>query len=142
VLGRVPDRFGLDVGVVLDAALVLRGDGVDDLPVAEGVTVPAEVGLQVGRGLGEAGSDDEPQAGVVQIVQVARGQHPGVSDHDHGVQAVALLERLDDRDQGGGLGLVALEAADLEREPVPVDEQPDDDLRVDPAFLGITPTSA
>ena len=37
----------------------------------------------------------------------------------------------------GGLGLVALEAADLEREPAPVDQQPDDDLRVDAAFLGV-----
>ena len=48
----------------------------------------------------------------------------------------------DDRDDGGGLGLVALEAADLQREPGAVDEQADDDLRVDAAFLGVMPTSA
>ena len=52
-------------------------------------------------------------------------------------QAVAVLERLDDRQDRGGLGLVALEAADLQGEPVPVDQQPDHDLRVDPAFLGV-----
>ncbi len=46
-------------------------------------------------------------------------------------------ELLDDRDDRCGLGLVALEAADLEGEPVPVDQQPDHDLRVDAAFLGV-----
>ncbi len=30
-----------------------------------------------------------------------------------------------------------LRAADLQREPAPVDQQPDHDLRVDPAFLGV-----
>jgi len=44
-------------------------------------------------------------------------------------------ELLDDRDDRGGLGLVPLIAADLKGEPVPVDQQTDDDLRVDPAFL-------
>ena len=53
------------------------------------------------------------------------------------VDAVPGLERLDDRQDRGGLGLVALEAADLQREPAPVDQQPDHDLRVDPAFLGV-----
>ena len=41
MLGRVPHRFVLDLDVVLDGALVLRGDGVDDLPVGEGVAAPA-----------------------------------------------------------------------------------------------------
>ncbi len=35
------------------------------------------------------------------------------------------------------LGLVPLEAADLEREAPPVDQQADHDLRIDPAFLGV-----
>ena len=35
------------------------------------------------------------------------------------------------------LGLVSLEAADLEREALPVDQQADHDLRIDPAFLGV-----
>src|SRR3954452_10252459 len=48
-----------------------------------------------------------------------------------------FLELLDDRDQGRGLGLVAFEAADLQREPVPVDQQTDHDLRVDPALRGV-----
>jgi hypothetical protein len=48
-----------------------------------------------------------------------------------------LSEGLHDRDDGGGLGPVALEAADLQRETVPVDQQPDHDLGVNPAFLGV-----
>jgi hypothetical protein len=50
---------------------------------------------------------------------------------------VAVLELLHDRDDGEGLGFVALVAADLEREASPVDEQSDHDLRVDAAFLGV-----
>ena len=41
-----------------------------------------------------------------------------------------------DRDEGLGLGLVALEQVHGQREPRAVGEQPDGDLRVDPAFLG------
>jgi hypothetical protein len=37
----------------------------------------------------------------------------------------------------GGLGFVAFEAADLEREAVAVDQQTDHDLRVDAAFFGV-----
>jgi hypothetical protein len=95
------------------------------------------VRFQIDRGLGDAGSDDEPQARLVQLAQVARGQHAGVSHHDHVGQAAALLEGLDDRDDRGGLGPVALEAADLQGEAVAVDQQAHDDLRVDAAFLGV-----
>ena len=48
-----------------------------------------------------------------------------------------VLELLDDRDDRGRLGRVALVAADLQREPDPVDQQTHDNLRVDPAFLGV-----
>jgi hypothetical protein len=88
-------------------------------------------------GLGHSGADDEPQPGLIESFEVARGEHAGVGDDDKVVQPMAFLEALDDRDQGGGLGLVALEAADLQREPGPVDQEPDDDLGVDPAFLGV-----
>jgi hypothetical protein len=49
---------------------------------------------------------------------------------------VAGLERLDDGDDRGRLGLVARKAADLQGEPAPVDEQTHHDLRVDPTLLG------
>ena len=47
------------------------------------------------------------------------------------------LEGLHDGDDRGGLSLVPLPAADLERETMTVDQQPDDDLRIDPPFLGV-----
>ena len=43
----------------------------------------------------------------------------------------------DDRHDRGRLGLVSLEAADLQREPAPIHEQADHDLRIDPALLGV-----
>jgi hypothetical protein len=62
---------------------------------------------------------------------------PASATDDQVGQAVAGLERGDDRQDRGGLGLVALEAADLQREAAPVDQEPDHDLRVDAAFLGV-----
>ena len=44
---RVPHRLGLAALVPLAPRAPLGGDGVDDLPVGEGVPVPVEVGLQV-----------------------------------------------------------------------------------------------
>ena len=46
-------------------------------------------------------------------------------------------ELADDRQDGVLFGLVPLEAADLQREALAVNQQPDQDLRVDPAFLGV-----
>jgi hypothetical protein len=90
---------------------------------------------QVVGGLGDPGADDEGEAGVFDRVQVARGQHPGVGDHDHSGDAVAFLELLQDRQDGGGLGGVALEQVDLQREPGRVDQQPHLHLGVNPVFL-------
>ena len=56
---------------------------------------------------------------------------PAPGDHHELLNAVGGLEGLHDGDDRGGLGLVSLPAADLERETGPVDQQPDDDLRVD-----------
>jgi len=54
------------------------------------------------------------------------------------LDAVGGLEGLHDGDDRGGLGLVALPAADLERKTGPVDQQAHDDLRIDPTLLGVT----
>ncbi len=94
------------------------------------------MGGQVDRGLGDPGTDDEPQPDLVKFLQVRRGQHPGVGHDDHVGQSVALLELLHDRDDRLRLGLVALIAADLEGEPGPVDQKADHDLGVDPALFG------
>jgi hypothetical protein len=44
--------------------------------------------------------------------------------------------------RGGRLGGIALETADLQGEPGAIDQQTDDDLGVDAAFLRVMPTSA
>ena len=50
---------------------------------------------------------------------------------------MAVLEGFDDGDDRACLGLRSFEAPDLEGEPGPVDEQSDDDLRVDATFFRI-----
>ena len=67
---RVPHRLGLAALVPLALRAPSGGDGVDDLPIGEGVPVPVEVGLQVARGPGGAGPDDEPQPRLIQRTQV------------------------------------------------------------------------
>mgnify|MGYP006906137791 CR=1 FL=1 len=52
---RVPHRLGLAALVRLGVRVSSGGDGVNDLPIGEGVTGPAEVGLQVAWGAGGAG---------------------------------------------------------------------------------------
>jgi hypothetical protein len=55
---------------------------------------------------------------------------------------VSAAELADDRQDRVLLGLVSLEAADLEREALPADQQADHDLRIDPALLGVMPAPA
>ena len=63
---------------------------------------------------------------------------PAPGDDDEVLDAVGGLEGLHDGDDRGGLSLVALPAADLERKTMTVDQQAHDDLGVDPPVLGIT----
>jgi hypothetical protein len=97
--------------------------------------VPGEVLGQVVRRLGDPRADDETEPGVLQRVEVTGREHPGISDHDHLRDLVPLGERGQHGDQGGGLGLVALEQVHLEGEPARVDQQPDLDLRVHAILL-------
>ncbi len=78
-----------------------------------------------------------PSPALVQVGQVRGRQHARVGDHDHGLDPVPGLELPDDRQDRELLRLAPLEAADLEGEAVPVDEQPDHDLRVYPPFLAV-----
>ena len=74
---RVPHRLGLAALVPLALRAPPGGDGVNDLPVSEGVPVPVEVGLQVAWGPGGAGADDEPQPRLIQGRQVGGREHAG-----------------------------------------------------------------
>ena len=112
---RIPHRLGLATLVPLAPRAPPGGDGVDDLPVGEGVTFPAKMGIQIPRGPGGAGPDDEPQPRLIQRRQVGGREHAGVSDHHELLDAVGGLEGLHDGNDRGGLGLAALPAADLER---------------------------
>ena len=111
--------------------------GLQGLPVVKGVAVALQViGQVIGR-LAGLRADDEPEPRVLQREQVRRRQHPGVGDHDDlaGV-GVLVPEAGQDRHDGLGLGLVALEQVHGQREPRAVVEQPDRHLRIDPALLG------
>ena len=55
----VPHWLGLAALVPLGVRASSGGDGVDDLAVGEGVAFPVEVRLQIPRGPGGAGPDDE-----------------------------------------------------------------------------------
>ena len=74
---RVPHRLMTPADVALAPGAPSGGDGVDDLTVGGGVAFPVEVGLQIPRGPGGAGPDDEPQPGVVQGRQVGGREHAG-----------------------------------------------------------------
>ena len=67
---RVPHRLTTTADVALAPGAPPGGDGVNDLPVSEGVAFPVEVGLQVAWGPGGAGADDEPQPRLIQRTQV------------------------------------------------------------------------
>ena len=84
----------------------------------------------------DAGAEDERQPGGLQRDLVGLGDHPGIGDDGDIGQLVGGLEGVDDRQHGGGLGLVALERRHRQREPGGVGEQPEGDLRFQAAFLG------
>ena len=71
-------------------------------------------------------------------VRLAAESMPAPGDDDEVLDAVGGLEGLRDGDDRGGLSLVALPAADLERKTMTVDQQAHDDLGVDPPVLGVT----
>ena len=74
---RVPHRLGLAALVPLALRAPPGGDGVDDLPVSEGVAFPAEVRFQIPWGADLSGADDKPQPGVIQGRQVGGREHAG-----------------------------------------------------------------
>jgi len=90
---------------------------------------------EVVRGGGGAGADDEGEPGVFEPLQVRRGQHACVrDDHDLG-RLMVFPEGVQHGQQGERLALVSFELVHLQRESALVHEQPDKDLRVNPALL-------
>jgi hypothetical protein len=81
-------------------------------------------------------NSDERQAGGLDLFLVGLGHHPRVRDNCDVRELVGGHERLEHRQQRLGLRLVALKRGDHQREPGPVGQQPDGDLRVQPPFLG------
>jgi hypothetical protein len=100
-----------------------------------------EVRGQVAWCPSQARTDNESKTSIVEILQILRRKHPGIGGDDHIGDPMPVLELFHDRDDRVRFGLVALVAADLQREPVAVDEEPDDDLRVDSALFRV-PDSA
>ena len=74
---RVPHRLMTPADVALAPGAPSGGDGVDQLPVGEGVPVPVEVRLQIPGGADLPGPDDEPQPRLIQRRQVGRREHAG-----------------------------------------------------------------
>ncbi len=77
---------------------------------------------QAGRGFGDPGAGYEPQALLVQVVEIGGRQHADVGDH--GLDPVPGLELPDDRQDRVLFGLVPLEAADLEGNPFRPESSP------------------
>ena len=75
-------------------------------------------------------------------VRLTAESMPAPGDHHELLDTVGGLEGLHDGDDRGGLSLVPLPAADLERKTGPVDQQAHDDLRVDPPLLVSNPPAS
>ena len=61
---------------------------------------------------------------------------PATGHYDQELNLGGLAELFNDTDDRGGLSPVALPATNSQGEAGPVDQQPDDDLGVDPSLLG------
>jgi len=64
---------------LLTTVFVCGCDGVDDLSVGGKVTAPMEMRGEIGRGLHRARAHDEPQLGRIEVLQVRRRKHAGIS---------------------------------------------------------------
>ena len=62
---------------------------------------------------------------------------PAPDNYGQGLDLGGLAELFNDTDNRGGFSAVALSATSFQGEAGPVDQQPDDDLGVDPSLFGI-----
>ena len=102
-------------GLLLGAGRPGLGEHVPVRDVLAGVLAAPLVDL-VGD-VRDLRAEDERQPGRLDRVLVAVGDHAGVGDDGDVGQPVRGHERLDDRQHGLGLGLVALERLHHQREP-------------------------
>ena len=84
----------------------------------------------------DTGAQDERQPGGLQGDLVGLGDHPGIGDHGDIGQLVGGLEGVDHRQHRGGLGLVALERLNRQREPGRVGQQAEGDLWLQTPLFG------
>jgi hypothetical protein len=109
----------------------------EDVPVGyllAGVLAPP--GADGVGDVGDLHAEDERQPGGLDRFLVRFGDHARVRDDGDVGQVVGGHELLDDRQHRLGLGLVALEGGDHQREPGLVGEQAYGDLRLQPSLLG------
>lgn len=139
VSGRVPHRLTTLADVpLLGAAASFGDDGVDELPVDEGVFCPVQGGPQDRLGRAPDGSQAVNLSWMSSsVVRLAAESMPAPGDDDELGDAVSGLEGLHHAGDRGGLGPVALPAPDSQGEPASVDQRPDDDLGVAPVFFGV-----
>lgn len=78
------------------------------------------------------------QAGGLQIDLIGFGDHFGVGDHGHVAEIVGGLEYVDDWQHGGGLGAVAFECFDRQRQAGGGGKQPNGDLWFQASLFGRT----
>ena len=79
----------------------------------------------------------KPTPASFRAFRLAVDSMPAPGDYDQGLDLGGLAELFNDTDDRGGLGPVALPATDSQGEAGPVDQQPDDDLGVDPSLFGV-----
>ena len=118
---------------------VPRCDGVDDLPVGENIAVPMEMGLQIPGCLGDAGADDERQPSSSRASRLAAESIPASA-----ATTIGVPSRLWRAGKLVMIGTIVVVSAVLpSKQPISkgnpgaVHQQSDDNLRIDPAFLGV-----
>lgn len=117
-------------------ALAHRSGQLYGLAVGDGVTAVPRVFIELFRRLRgevwEATMNARPASS--RAPEIGRREHSGIGHDDHVGHCMELLHGGNDRDQDSGLGLVALEDVDIQREPVPSDQSSAGNLWVDAAL--------
>lgn len=112
------------------------GEGFGDLFIGECVTTTGEPFGKIEGCFRAAGSNNDFVAGVFKVEEVLVGEDASVGNQDNVIKLVTGFELAQDERDSAGFGVVAFEAANLERIPVLVNKKADHDLWVDTALFG------